>query len=265
MSRRFICIVAACALAMFGALTIAAAQQSNELTAQPAEEVTALAERIVVPRRSERMSLSVRGDKSEGPIDWEAVKALIAETREHDAEYDRSLRAMALTRAITTAERERLRPKGLRPLAPTQLQRVSPERVAAARLPVLAPVTAETIGDLRVVANANSFTAFGELPNGATFELVGTRNRVIGGGAEVMKARLAERRRALRTLEAINAPYMISHHEQGVDLSFSKFNVAYQITVYCDDTEDARCVANDYVVSLADNLVILNEEVGGTQ
>lgn len=265
MSRKFIYATAACAPFMLGALTIAAAQESSEVTAEPAEEVTAPAERIIVPRRSLRTSLSVLGDKSAGAIDWEAVKALIAETRERDAEYQRSIRAMALTRAVTTAERERLRPTGLRPLAPAQLERVSPERVAAARLPVLAPVTAETMGSLRVAANANSFTAFGELPNGATFELIGTRERVTGGGPAVMKARLAERRQMLKTLEAINAPYMISHHEQGVDLSFSKFNVAYQIAVYCEDTEDSRCVSDDFALSLADNLVILNEEAGGTQ
>jgi hypothetical protein len=243
--------------------TISAAQTPGETGAPPSEEA-APAERIIVPRLSDRAAPETSGRKSDGPIDWEAVRALIAMTRERDAEFERSLRAMTLTRVVTAEERERLRPKGLRALAPTQLQRVSPERVAVPQLPVLAPVTAETAGSLRIAARPDAFTAFGELPNGANFELIGTRKRVTGGGPELMKARLAERRRALRTLEAIDAPFMVSHHEEGVDLSFSKFNAAYQITVYCNDEKDWRCAADDYVVSLAENLVILNEDAGGT-
>lgn len=242
---------------------IGAAQSAGEPGA-PLSEEAAPAERIVVPRLSDGDAPGTRGEKSDGPIDWEAVKAQIAKTRERDAEFDRSLRAMSLTRVVTTEERERLRPKGLRVLAPAQLPRVSAERVAIPQLPVLVPVTAETAGSLRVAARPDAFTAFGELPNGATFELIGTRKRVIGGGPETMKARLAARRRALKTLEAIDAPFMISHHEEGVDLSFSKFNAAYQIAVYCENTEDSRCAADDYVVSLAENLVILNEDAGGT-
>jgi len=243
------------AMTIFSSLTAAMAQTADE-SAPPAET-------IVVPRLSDRAG--ARPEKNSRPIDWEAVRALIQQTRERDADYERSLRAMALTRATTTEERERLRPKGLRSLPPTQLQRVQPDRVAIPRLPVLAPVTTETVGSLRLAARENAFTAFGELPNGATFELIGTRMRVVGGSPEAAKARLAERRRTLKRLEAIDAPFLISHHEEGVDLSFSKFNAAYQITIYCNDKTDARCAADDYVVSLAESLVILNEDAGGSQ
>lgn len=255
---------AAFACALVSMPTTGAAQSTADPAAAPADEVSAPADRIIIPRPSERTPRETIGDKSDGPVDWQAVKDAIARTRARDAEFERSLRAMTLTRVVTTEERERLRPKGLRVLAPEQLQRVAPERVAIPQLPVLVPVTAETAGSLRIAARPDAFTAFGELPNGATFELIGTRKRVTGGGPEMMKARLSERRRALKTLDAIDAPYMISHHEEGVDLSFSKFNAAYQITVYCDNAEDTRCAADAYVMSLADNLVILNEDAGGT-
>lgn len=256
-------VAAAAMLGMLiGAPTIAAAQSSGETSTQPA---AAPQERIITPRRSDGDQSLVRGDRSEGPVDWQAVKAVIDETRSRDAAYERTLRSMALTRAVSAEERERLRPKGLRSLSPTQLQRVDAARVAIPRLPVLAPVTAETAGSLRIAARDNAFTVFGELPDRATFELIGTRNRIVGGGPDAMKIRLAERRQAMKTLAAIDAPYTISHHEEGVDLSFSKFNVAYQIAVYCENTDDPRCAGDEYVVSLADNLVILNEDAGGAQ
>lgn len=243
------------------------AHAQTEPAAQPAPAPTQAQdetrERIIVPRLSDRAPPGILADKQFAEPDWAAVKTLLRVTRERDAEFDRSLRAMTLTRVVSAEERERLRPKGLRPLAPAQLQRIAPEKVAIARLPVLAPVTAETAPNMRIAANENSFTVFGDLPDGATFELIGTRMRIVGGPPELIKARTAERRRLTRRLDAIDASYIISRAEDGIDLSFSKFNTAYQITVYCPSETDSRCADEKYVTSLAENLVILNEDAGG--
>lgn len=266
--NRAVVVALASAAVFVSLLTIAEAQPETSATESATRETAPPQPKIIVPRVSDRIPPGERVKKGEGRVDWQAVKALLAKTRDQDAEFDRRLRAMALTRQVTPEERERLRPKGLRALAPEQLRqlkRVAPEAVARPRLPILAPVTAETASGLRLAARDMSFTAFGELPNGATFELIGTRSRIIGGPEKAVKARLAARHERLKRLEAIDAPFMISHHEQGVDLSFSKFNAAYQISIYCDDQKDTRCANDDYALSLAENLVILNEDAGGSQ
>jgi hypothetical protein len=167
---------------------------------------------------------------------------------------------------LTAEEQEKMRPKGLRAMSAGQYKNVSPTEVRQTRVPVLAPLTADTVGALRVACRKNAFTAFGDLPNGAYFEIIGTRMRVVGGGPETMALRSRAQSGAMPRLAALNAPYEISHHEQGVDLSFSRFNVAYQVSVLCADPEsDARCTGDAYVTSLADNLALLNQEEGEGQ
>ena len=143
------------------------------------------------------------------------------------------------------------------------MKRVSAKEVAETRVPVLAPAVPELMGAMKVAARENSFTAFADTPHGDYVEIIGTRMRVVGGADETMSMRRRARSAAMPELSALNAPYEISHHEQGVDLSFSRFNVAYQITVYCKDpAKDAHCTGDEYVVSLADSLAILNPKGG---
>ncbi len=226
---------------------------------------TPIDEGVVVPRRSEKGPPGPLGSKEPGGPDWEKVRAAIKDTTARDAEFDRQVRAMQLSGQVSAAERERLRPKGLRAAAPDQFQRVAVEEVKRTRVPLLAPLTADTVSNMRIVASENAYTALGDLPNGASFELIGTRMRVVGGGADLGKMRAAMRNRSVAQIESIGAPYVVSRHEQGVDLSFSKFNCAYMITIYCADPNgDARCAKDDFIRSLADNLAILNEAEGGT-
>lgn len=234
-------------------------------TAADAADETPIDDGVIVPRRSDAGPSGPLGSKEPGGPDWEQVRATIAAMKERDAEFDRQLRAMQLSGQVSEAERERLRPKGLRAAAPEQFQRVAVEQVKRTRVPLLAPLTADTVSSMRIVAGENAYTALGELPNGAAFELIGTRMRVVGGGPDFGKMRAAMRSRAKARIESINAPYVLSRHEQGVDLSFSKFNCAYMITIYCPDPSgDARCSEDGFVRSLADNLAILNETEGGT-
>ena len=239
---------------------------AQQRTAPPTEEIT-LPPRpaAITPRLSVRQPPGIQTAKTAGPVDWAAVKVAVDETRERDAAFDRELRAMTLSRVISPEEQQRRRPKGVRAMAPEQTERVSAQEVRRTRLPLLAPVTADTINNLRVTARENAFTAFGDLPNGASFELLGTRMRVVGGTDELMKSRAAQRSSAVSRLDGIDAPFLISRHEEGVDLSFSKFNAAYLLTVYCPDPDaDARCADDGYVRSLAENLAIFNEDEGAT-
>lgn len=259
--------VAACAIAAAAVAqdkTVAAA----EATASPA------ADGVVVTPRKSRIAAAAEGlksasaepDKVEGEVAWKEVREALDEMKSEEARVARETRALELSRPLSAGEREKMRPMGLRAMSAGQYKNVSPTEVRQTRVPVLAPLTADTVGALRVACRKNAFTAFGDLPNGAYFEIIGTRMRVVGGGPETIAMRQQARQGAMPRLAALDAPFEISHHEQGVDLSFSRFNVAYQISVLCENPDgDARCAGDDYVKSLADNLALLNEEEGAGQ
>jgi hypothetical protein len=274
-------IIAAIALAGAAAIvtmTIAFAQTSRTQTSAPSEQTQADKANetgVITPRRSEVVARRQKAaatagvsegeapPKMEGEIDWGEVRRAVDDMKTQDAVFQRQVRAMELSRALTVQEREKMRPKGLMAVSPRAMKSVSESEVRETRVPVLAPVLAETMGTMKVAGRRNSFTAFGPLEGGAYFEVIGTRMRIVGGTPETMKMRAAARPAAMKRLAALNAPYTISRHEQGVDLSFSRFNVAYQISVLCPDPDaDARCASDDFVMSLADNLALLNAEEG---
>ena len=241
----------------------ALAQQAApaEITATPAEETAD--DLVIVPRRSSRTEPGVATAKTDGAANWDELRDDLKEKQAEQEAFDRQMRAMALSRVVTEAERERLRPKGLRAVSATQMQIARPERVASARLPVIVPLRSEIVNNMRAAVQPNAYTIFAELPDGAFFEMMGTRMRVVGGTDAVIKSRLTERRRSVKRLEAIDAPYTISRHEYGVDLSFSKFNIAYLLTVECPEPEtDARCADDAYIVSLTQDMGVLNADGG---
>jgi hypothetical protein len=250
----------------------AAEAQQTSAGALPASTTTAApkeADRIVTPRKS-RVGAAARAaapQKSDGEPNWEEVNQAISETKARDAEFQRQVRAMELTRQVSPAEQEKLRPKGLRQGSMREFKRMESKEVQETRVPVLAPRHPDLMGTMRIAGRKNAFTAFADLPDGAFVEIIGTRMRVVGGDAESLAMRKAARGDAdMPRLEAMNAPYTISHHEQGVDLSFSRFNVAYQIAVYCAAPDaDERCAEDAYVTSLADSLAIMNPEAGAPQ
>lgn len=256
----------ASALALYAYFGAAEAQTETTKETAPATQDGS----VVVPRRSKAKAAAAAvrqaSPKSAGAVDWQDVNEEVTKMRASEAQAQREVRAMELTRALTPAEREKMRPRGLRTASAKQFQRMSSQEIGETRVPVLAPVTADTMGSMRVAARENAFTVFGDLPDGAYFEIIGTRMRVVGGTAATMEMRAKSRSAALPRLASLDAPYEISRHEQGVDLSFSRFNVAYQISVLCQDPDgDARCAGDDFVMSLADNLAILNQEEGAGQ
>jgi hypothetical protein len=172
---------------------------------------------------------------------------------------------MELSRAVPTEERAKLRRSGVRASSPREYKSVAPKEVAEAQVPVLVPQYGEAQGEMKIASRENSYTAFCDLPDGAYFEMIGTRMRVTGGPEAMRAARTAARRSAGRTMESLgSAPFTISRHEQGIELSFSRFNVAYQVAVYCrDPLNDVRCSQDAYIISLAENLAVLNPEGAG--
>lgn len=255
MTRQYVWRRAALATLMTigAAATTASAQEAGAAQDERA--------RVITPTRSAPRLARPALEKSAAPIDWQAVRDLIRETRERDQAFQRQAQT-----STTAARPPAPRPDGLRALSPRQLGRVDLREVAQTRVPLLAPVTSETTPTLRVAARENAFTALADLPGGASVEILGTRMRVVGGGADAVKMRQAQRRRFQARLAGLDAPYVISRHEEGVDLSFSKFGAAYLVTIYCPKPDDdERCSKNDYVLSLVQNLSILNESEGDGQ
>lgn len=249
--------------AIIAALSLAAAQP--EVAAKPAAEPSQAGP--ITPRKPRARALESAPveRKSAGEVDWSEVNAAVSQAAEGDAAVERQVRAMELSRAVPTEERVRLRRSGLRASSPREYKSVASKEVAETRVPVLVPMYSEAQGDMKVAARENSYTAFCNLPGGAYFEMIGTRMRLIGEGPDRLRARALQG--ATRTMESLGpAPYTVSRHEQGIELSFSRFNVAYQIAVYCrDPLTDIRCSGEDYIVSLAENLAVLNAERGAGQ
>lgn len=216
--------------------------------------------RIITPRRSDSpLRAPTLARKDDGRIDWAEVRRVIDATQRADqAEFS----------AVAVPTRGFGRVAGVRRFPAGQLpsdRGAPPLQVERTRLPLLIPLGAAFNGRLRIYPRDDAYAAIVTLADGASVEFVGTRLRVVGGPEAGLKARIAARQRAAaRRLPGLDAPYVISRHEQGVDLSFSKFNAAYLISVSCPAPEtDPRCAGDEYVVSLAADLGLLNDPDAG--
>lgn len=152
-------------------------------------------------------------------------------------------------------------PPGLRALAADRLARVDEEEVDRVLLPVLIPAHPDVRDKIKIYGMRNVYTATAEIDAEAAFSMTGTCNRVIGGDPEVaaFRKRLAE---SPPRLPGTGAEYHISRNDFGVDLSFSKFGCGYVMTIECGNPrEDARCAADDYIIGLAQSLILANPEL----
>lgn len=255
---------AAAVPALLAASLIGAAGAQTPSTTEAARIVATDTQIVIAPMRADQPS-GVATKQEAGAVDWDQVRDTLRDARIREGAYERQMRAMSLSRKIGEEEREAMRPKGVRAAAAESFKQVAAEEVRQTRVPMLIPMTNETMGEARVFARENSYAVVVPLPGGASYEFLGTRMRVVGGNEETRKMRMSERSAAMRQLAATGAPYVISRHEQGIDLSFSKFNVAYLISVSCPDpVADARCAGDEFVLSLANDLGLLNEPQGET-
>lgn len=270
-----------CALSV-GAIDAAAQSaqttQSGAQTAKPvaSADVKASADdssRVITPRKSESAARMKRASapKDAAPVDWARLRAQIEETRARDSKFVGQTAPAPSERAAGVPQR----PGGIRRIdlqklktpaqaAPSQASVVA--RARETKLPILVPAAAEVLEALKVYPLENAYAANAVLKDGTEIHIMGTRLRVVGGDPAIAKARFASRQRLIRRLPDIAAPYVVSRHEEGVDLSFSLFNVAYLVTVRCADPEtDPRCTGENYVGALVRDLGILNADAGDGQ
>ena len=244
------------------ALVIAGAASAQPAPAEAPKAAPSDAERIITPRKSDAVrARAALPQKQAGAIDWEAVRARVEATRVRDAEHEKRIAAGAPSRTANIQ-----RPGGLERIDPARLQSrlVTAARARATAVPLLVPSAPEFVGTLKIFPRPDSYAATARLADGTEIDVLGTRMRVVGGAAENIKLRAATRERQTRRLADLDAPYVVSRHEEGIDLSFSLFNAAYLVTVRCADPEaDARCTDEAYVAGLARRMGLLNDETAG--
>lgn len=273
-TRRNAAFVAFALGAALGAPTGVDAQQPQAAATQTAAERDGGDDRIVTPRKSDRdlREKDAAASKEAAPVDWARVRAQLAETRGRDAKFASERAAGAAQSQIAARPRG---PGGIRRVdlasmksaaqaAPSQASLA--ERARKTRLPILVPAGADVLQTLKVFPLENAYAAHARLADGTEIDMMGTRLRVVGGDPGAVKTRLASRQRSLGRLKDIAAPYVISRHEEGVDLSFSIFNVAYLVTVRCKDPDaDPHCTGDNFVGSLVRDLGVLNADAGDGQ
>lgn len=224
-------------------------------------------DRAITPKRSDKTPPGIAARKTSGSVDWAEVRRLVEVTRQRDQQ--RPSTARELLSAPSRIETQRVLQPGVRPVQREQLQSfksLNEKQVARTTVPVLVPITNRTADSTRIYGRKNAYTAIIDANDGVRIELIGTPMRVTTQSTAATRQRFSERRKQRKRLDALDANYVISQHEQGIDLSFSKFNVAYMISVYCDKPDtDQRCTGEDYIISLASSVALLNPQVGGIQ
>ena len=200
--------------------------------------------------------------------DWGAVREDLDET----AREDRTNRDTDPTTGQTTAPirgpADRLGtppppPPGLRALTADRLQNVERAEVDRVQIPVLAPAHPDVRNKLKVYGLENAYTAAAAIDVNANLSISGACHRVIGGDRDVVEFRKRITKGPPR-LAGIRANYFITRNDFGVDLSFSKFNCGYVMTIECDNpADDERCSGDAYISGLADSMLLINAERAG--
>lgn len=188
-------------------------------------------------------------------VDWNDVGATMAETRRRDAAGSNST-------AATFAPR----PEGLRALAPAQLQRVRPGEVDAVQMPVLVPASNEILSSVQVFGQANAYSAIADAGSGLAFRISGARKRLVLEDPPAPRLAMERMRNARPPLPGLGARYVITRSDSSTDLSFSRFGCGYVLSLICDDPDsDVRCAEDDFIVSLASSMVLLNDRAENGQ
>jgi hypothetical protein len=122
-------------------------------------------------------------------------------------------------------------------------------------LPLLLPDDEKIDANLKLYTTHADQYAASSKQDGAIIELIGSRIATIA--PPDVAAELAPRR---RSAERANG-YRIERTEYGVDISFTRFGAAYNISILCDDPyKDERCTKDDYAISLMNSTNVLVPE-----
>jgi len=226
---------------------------------------------IRIPKRglaaALRASSDGRSDRAETLArepDLGALREDLQRTSEADAERQTDTARLSASPNFTTAVAV-APPPGIRPLSADRLKSADRKEVEQVQIPVLIPADASIRDKVKVYGMKNIYTATAEIDKSANLSISGTCNRVVGGDPNVVAFRrqLADEK---PRLTRAGAAYHISRNDFGVDLSFSKFGCGYVMTIECNDpSADPRCAADDYVVGLADSMILANPDLAGGQ
>ena len=186
-------------------------------------------------------------------INWAEAKEIIEATRQRDA------RSQATTAAVIQ------RGPGVRAMSPRQLKNVRPPEVDRVLMPVLIPSAPGIAETVQVFGQPNAYSAIARITDGPSLRISGSRNKVVVGDLRSARERITAMRKREAMLPGMDTPYLISRSDSSTDISFSKFGCGYVLSLMCDDPDDPRCAEDDYIVDLASNLVLLNENAGDDQ
>ncbi|MFP3945256.1 MAG: hypothetical protein ACLFWF_15270 [Alphaproteobacteria bacterium] len=138
--------------------------------------------------------------------------------------------------------------------APPVVATVTKEELRKARLPVLLPDDGRMVERMRLFAERDRYVA-ALREEDYTVQITGTR---ISQGT-LKSEGAADRMRQMSDAEG----YVYQRTEYGCELSFTRYNVSYNISVECREPEsDPRCTERDYVMQIAKSLVYVG---GGPQ
>ena len=120
-------------------------------------------------------------------------------------------------------------------------------------LPLLLPGDKKLNDNLKLYTTHDHQYSATSKQEGAIVELIGSRI------AAVAPPQAAEELAPLRLSAERARGYRIERTEYGLDISFTRFGAAYNISVLCDDPyKDERCAKDDYAIGLVEsaNVVI---------
>lgn len=213
--------------------------------------------------RAAREGRAARARVVAGGPDLAALRAALESTEREDAAQQRApLQSLAAGPGARRGPPSPPSP-GLRTLDPENLPRVAQAEVDRVLIPVLLPAHPDVRDKIRVYGQQNAYTATAQIDAEANLSISGTCHRVIGGDPDIVafRKRLAENP---PRLPGTNAEYHISRNDFGVDISFAKFGCGYVMTIECGNpAEDERCAQDDYIVGLADSMILANPALAG--
>jgi hypothetical protein len=187
----------------------------------------------------------------ESDIKWIEMRTELALTARREAAA-----AQTVTRAVA-------RPPGMRAAPAENFKTVVVREVNLTRLPLLAPEGPRIAETLKVYSIGDSYSATAEVEDGVSMRMSGSRRKIVIGDRPTALKRLRAMRAQEKSLASLGTPYIVTRSESSTDLSFAKFGAGYVLSLMCDDPADTRCAADDFIVGLASNIMLLNPEAGG--
>jgi hypothetical protein len=131
---------------------------------------------------------------------------------------------------------------------------------------VLVPAQQRVLETVQVIGQPDAYTAIAEVADGVDMRIAGSRKQLVLERPSGPRASLEKMRAARPPLPGIGARYVITRSVSSTDLSFSRFNVGYVLSLICDDpNRDVRCAEDDFITELASSMALLNDAAGGEQ